>query len=257
MLEKVRNEGLFETLRQVRAKLDENPMSMGYSSAGVVLACGHGVSGYKVGDRVASNGPHAGVVTVPVNLCARIPEGVTYDNASFAVVGSIAMQGVRLSKVSLGESALVIGLGLVGQLAVMILKAAGVRVIAATDLDPEKCDLAIKLERRCCFSYAFRTTNSRHSQMVMVSMVLVTAATESKCSDRTCGCSYSSTRACCPSWCYSNRYSTCSIYEKEAEFTVSCSYGPVRYDPEYEIEGRDYPLRICSLDRTAKHSSRS
>ena len=78
------------------------------------------------------------------SLCARIPEGVTYDDASFAVVGSIAMQGVRLSKVSLGESALVIGLGLVGQLAVMILKAAGVRVIA-TDLDPEKCALALKL----------------------------------------------------------------------------------------------------------------
>ena len=108
MLEKVRNEGLFETLRQVRAKLDE-PMSMGYSSAGVVLACGHGVSEYKVGDRVASNGPHAGVVTVPVNLCARIPEGVTYDHASFAVVGSIAMQGVRLAKYHLAKVLLLLG----------------------------------------------------------------------------------------------------------------------------------------------------
>lgn len=240
VLEKVRNEGLFETLRQVRAKLDE-PMSMGYSSAGVVLACGHGVSGYKVGDRVASNGPHAGVVTVPVNLCAQIPEGVTYDHASFAVVGSIAMQGVRLSKVSLGESALVIGLGLVGQLAVMILKAAGVRVIA-TDLDPEKCALALKLGADVASSNLSVQQTKTFSNDYGVDAVLITAATESNAPIELAAAAIRQrgrvvlvgvTRIDIP---------RAPFYEKEAEFTVSCSYGPGRYDPEYEIEGRDYPL---------------
>lgn len=240
VLEKVRNEGLFETLRQVRAKLDE-PMSMGYSSAGVVLACGHGVSRYKVGDRVASNGPHAGVVTVPVNLCARIPEGVTYDHASFAVVGSIAMQGVRLSKVSLGESALVIGLGLVGQLAVMILKAAGVRVIA-TDLDPEKCALALKLGADVASSNLAVQQTRTFSNGYGLDAVLITAATESNAPIELAAAAIRQrgrvvlvgvTRIDIP---------RAPFYEKEAEFTVSCSYGPGRYDPEYEIEGRDYPL---------------
>ncbi|MGI9458902.1 MAG: bi-domain-containing oxidoreductase, partial [Pirellulales bacterium] len=240
VLEKVRNEGLFETLRQVRAKLDE-PMSMGYSSAGVVLACGHGVSGYKVGERVASNGPHAGVVTVPVNLCARIPECVSYDHASVAVVGSIAMQGVRLGQVSLGESVLVIGLGLVGQLAVMILKAAGVRVIA-TDLDPEKCALAMKLGADVASSNLSVQQAQTFSNGYGVDAVLITAATESNAPIELAAAAIRQrgrvvlvgvTRIDIP---------RAPFYEKEAEFTVSCSYGPGRYDPEYEIEGRDYPL---------------
>lgn len=242
VLEKVRNEGLFETLRQVRAKLDE-PMAMGYSSAGVVLACGPGVSGYKVGDRVASNGPHAGVVTVPVNLCARIPESVTYDHASFAVVGSIAMQGVRRSKVSLGESVLVIGLGLVGQLVVMLLKAAGVRVIA-NDLDPEKCALAKKLGADVSSSTLsvkqIQTLSNGHG----VDAVLITAATESNAPIEFAADAIRQrgrvvlvgvTRIDIP---------RAPFYEKEAEFTVSCSYGPGRYDSEYELEGHDYPFGL-------------
>jgi len=143
VLEMIKKDGLLDAVRQVRAKLNE-PTSMGYSSAGVVIACGAGVQGYQVGDRVASNGPHAGVVAVPMNLCGRIPDGVSYDHACYAIVGSIALQGVRRAKVTLGESVLVIGLGLVGQLTVMMLKAAGCRVIA-TDLDAGKCELASKL----------------------------------------------------------------------------------------------------------------
>src|SRR5690349_1412832 len=82
VLEKIRNEGLFNTLRQVREKLDQ-PMNMGYSSAGVVLACGAGVQEYKPGDRVASNGPHAEIVAVPKNLCARVPDNVSFEQAAF------------------------------------------------------------------------------------------------------------------------------------------------------------------------------
>ena len=96
VLEKVRNEGLLNTIRQVQKKLGE-PMTMGYSSAGVVLACGAGVQDYKPGDRVASNGCHAEVVSVPKNLCAAVPDSVGFDQACFAIVGSIALQGVRLS----------------------------------------------------------------------------------------------------------------------------------------------------------------
>src|SRR5690606_38677780 len=143
VIEKLRNEGVLQTFNQVRARLEE-PMTMGYSSAGIVLACGAGVQAYKPGDRVASNGPHAGIVSVPVNLTARVPDGVPLDQAAFAVLGAIALQGVRLAEVQLGETAFVVGLGLIGQITVALLAAAGVRVIG-TDLDPSTCELALKM----------------------------------------------------------------------------------------------------------------
>ncbi|MGL5094244.1 MAG: zinc-dependent alcohol dehydrogenase, partial [Planctomycetia bacterium] len=140
VLEKVRQEGFWNTVRQVRAKLGE-PMPLGYSSAGVVLEVGDGVREFQVGDRVASNGPHAGVVCVPKNLCARVPDAVSLDKACYAVLGSIALQGVRLAKVGLGDVVAVIGLGLVGQLAVALLKSSGC-VVLGTDPDPAKRALA-------------------------------------------------------------------------------------------------------------------
>src|SRR5262249_32957260 len=130
-------------LQQVMARLDE-PMALGYSSAGIVLAAGAGVSEFKPGDRVASNGPHAGVVCVPKHLCARVPTEVHFERAAFTVLGAIALQGVRLAKVELGGTALVIGLGLVGQLAVALLRSAGIRVFG-TDPDPSKCEAAAKM----------------------------------------------------------------------------------------------------------------
>ena len=142
-MQKVRNEGLMNTVHQVREKLDD-PMPMGYCSAGIVVACGPGVQEFKPGDRVASNGPHADVVCVQKNLCANISDDVQFEQAAFAVLGAIAMQGVRLSKVTLGETVFVIGLGLVGQITVALLKAAGATVIG-TDLDPAKCELAKKM----------------------------------------------------------------------------------------------------------------
>jgi len=122
LFEKVRQEGLVSTVRQAFERLDE-PLPMGYSSCGRVLSTGDGVQGLRPGDRVASNGPHAGVVSVPKNLCARVPEGVEDEHAAFATVGAIALQGVRLARLDLGETALVVGLGLVGQLAVALLQA--------------------------------------------------------------------------------------------------------------------------------------
>ena len=133
VLENCRNEGILNTLSQVRERLDE-PMTMGYSSAGVVLACGAGVQEFKPGDRVATNGPHAGAVCVPRHLCAHIPENVSFEQAAFTVLGAIAFQGVRLARLELGDTAFVIGLGLIGQLTVALLKAQGCNVIG-TDLD--------------------------------------------------------------------------------------------------------------------------
>ena len=140
VIEKCRNEGLLTTLRQVREQLD-SPLTMGYSSAGVVLACGRGVQRFKPGDRVASNGPHAEIVSVGKHLCALVPENVDFDQAAFAVLGAIASHGVRLAGVKLGETVFVIGLGLIGQIAVALASSAGCHVIG-TDPDVSKCELA-------------------------------------------------------------------------------------------------------------------
>jgi len=140
VLQKVKQEGWRRPVTQVRAKLDE-PMPLGYSSAGVVLACGRGVQDFKPGDRVAATAPHAGIVSIGRNLCASIPITSDLIRPAYASVGAIALEGIRLTRVSLGERVLVIGLGLVGQLTVALLKAQGCRVFG-TDIDPAKLDLA-------------------------------------------------------------------------------------------------------------------
>jgi len=179
VLEKMRNEGLLQTVSQVRQKLDE-PVPMGYSSAGIVLASGAAVQSFKPGDRVASNGPHAGVVCVPRHLCAGVPDGVSLEHAAFSVLGAIAMQGVRLSRAALGETVLVIGLGLIGQLTVALLKAAGVRALG-TDLDQAKCELAVSkmgaAEARPGIGAADVMSRTRG---LGADAVLITAATPSK-----------------------------------------------------------------------------
>ncbi|MGV3484948.1 MAG: zinc-dependent alcohol dehydrogenase, partial [Planctomycetaceae bacterium] len=177
VLEKMKTEGVFDALRQVREKLDQ-PLGLGYCSAGVVLAAGHGVAHYKVGDRVASNGPHAGVVSVPVNLCGRFGEHVTFDEAAFAVIGAIALQGVRLSKATLGDTALVIGLGLVGQLAVGLLAAAGCRVLG-TDPDPEKCKMALQSGASLAMPNLSTQQVEAWTSNVGADSVLITASTTS------------------------------------------------------------------------------
>jgi threonine dehydrogenase-like Zn-dependent dehydrogenase len=116
-------------------------MPLGYSSAGVVLECGRGVQEFKPGDRVATAGPHAGVVSVSRMQCARIPDNVTFEQAAYTSVASIGLEGVRLAKVTLGERVLVVGLGLIGQMCVAMLRASGCRVFG-TDIDPAKLELA-------------------------------------------------------------------------------------------------------------------
>ena len=144
VLQKVRQEGVWNTFQKVMSKM-ERPMPLGYSAAGIVEQVGEEVRGLQVGDRVAMAGAgyanHAEVNFVPKNLTAEIPDGVAFEEAAYATVGSIALQGVRLAEPQLGEQVAVIGLGLIGLLAVQLLKANGCRVIG-TDLDPAKVELA-------------------------------------------------------------------------------------------------------------------
>ena len=177
VLDKVRNEGLFSTLDQVRKKLN-TPMQMGYSSAGIVLACGAGVQHLKPGDHVASVGPHAEVVCVPKNLCVKVEKEVNFDHACFAVVGSIALQGVRLAESTLGDTVFVIGLGLVGQITVGLLRASGVRVIG-TDLDASKCELATKMGAEVCRPGISSADIEQLTGGLGADSVIITASTKS------------------------------------------------------------------------------
>lgn len=239
VLEKVRSDGLRETYRQVRQKLDQ-PLGLGYSSAGVVIECGDAVQRFKVGDRVASNGPHASVVSVPENLVARIPDNVDFDQASFAVLGSIAMQGVRLSRCVLGETAFVIGLGLVGQVAVSLLNAAGCRVIG-TDPDPGKCELAIKSGAEIAAPGLKASQISDLTVGLGADAVLITASTSSNGPiDLACEAVRQKGRIVLVG-VVGMEMPRRPMYFKEAEFVVSCSYGPGRYDANYEDRGIDYP----------------
>ena len=239
VLEKLRQEGLWNTVRQVREKLDD-PMPMGYCSAGVVLACGPDVQNYKPGDRIASNGPHAEVVSVAKNLCARIPDRVTSEQAAFTVIGAIAMQGVRLAQVSLGETSLVIGLGLVGQITVALLKAAGATVIG-TDPDATKCELARQMgadvaQTDLRSGDVLNMTNDRGADAV-----LITASTESDVPVALAGDAVRKKGRIVAVGAVGMNLPRRAYYFKEAEFVVSCSYGPGRYDPQYEDHGNDYP----------------
>lgn len=241
--DKVRTDGLAPTLETVRNKLD-TPLPMGYCNAGVVREVGAGVSGFRVGDRVASNGRHAEVVCVPMNLCARIPDVVSDDEAAFTVIGAIALQGIRLANPTLGESVVVSGLGLVGLIAVQLLRANGCRVLGI-DPDGARCELArgfgaetVNLSGGGDPLSAARLFSRGHG----VDAVIVTASTRSSepihqaaemCRKRGRIVLVGVTGL---------ELSRADFYEKELSFQVSCSYGPGRYDPEYEDKGHDYPV---------------
>lgn len=240
VLQKMRQEGVLTTLQQVQAKLDE-PMPLGYSSAGVVLACGRGVQELKPGDRVACAAPHAGVVAVGKNLCARIPDEVSFEQAAYTSVASIALEGVRLARVNLGERVLVIGLGLIGQLTIGLLKASGCCVFGI-DLDPAKVKLARELGADEARVGSARDAIMEFSRGHGVDAVLITAATESnepielaadvaRVKGRIVLVGVAGLQLPRP-----------PFFQKELEFTVSSSLGPGRNDPQYEERGIDYPI---------------
>jgi len=243
VLDKIQAEGLLPTLEAVFSKL-EQPIPLGYCNVGEVIAVGAGVPGLAIGDRVASNGPHAEFVAVPHRLCAKIPDSVTDEQAAFTVISSIGLQGIRLLNPTLGETITVSGLGLIGLLAAQLLKASGCRVIGF-DFDARKVELAKSLGIEAIdisggqdpVAYAMAATNG-----IGVDGVLVTASAKGdelmsqaarQCRKRGKIVLVGVTGL---------GLSRAEFYEKELSFQVSCSYGPGRYDEDYEQKGQDYPL---------------
>ncbi len=240
VLKKLASEGLTSTFTQVTEKLNE-VIPLGYSSAGTVLGCGPNVQGIRPGDRVASNGPHAGVVSVSKHLCAVIPERVALDQAAFATLCSIALQGVRLARLGLGDSAFVVGLGLIGQITVKLLKAQGCRVIG-TDLDPQKCTLAVEMGADHAAPGLTAAEVIGSTRRIGVDAVLLTAATKSDEPIRLAGAAVRSRGRVVVVGVVGMNLERQPMYLKEAELVISCSYGPGRYDPQYEDRGCDYPV---------------
>ena len=242
VLDKIKTEGLIPTLEAVFKRLDE-PLPLGYCNAGVVCEIGNGVTQFKVGDRVASNGKHAEYVCVPENLCAKVPENVTDEEASFTVIGAIGLQGIRLCAPAFGETIVVIGLGLIGLLTSQMLIANGCRVIGI-DIDTEKLDIAK--------TWGIVTVNPKESDGVATVMqitgavgadgVIITA------SAKTNDLVSQAARMCRKRGriilvgVVGLDLNRSEFYEKELTFQVSCSYGPGRYDENYEQKGQDYPI---------------
>lgn len=243
VLEKVQTDGLLTTYDAVKSKLAQ-PLPLGYCNVGRVHEIGAGVEGFKVGDRVVSNGPHADIVKVPKNLCALIPENVSDEAASFTVVASIGLQGIRLAQPTIGESFVVTGAGLIGLLTIQMLRANGCRVLAI-DFDQSKLELAKQYGAEVC--------NPGHGEdPVAVGMafsrgagvdgVIITAST--KVSDPVIQAARMSRKRgrIILVGVTGLELNRADFYEKELSFQVSCSYGPGRYDAAYEEKGQDYPL---------------
>jgi predicted dehydrogenase/threonine dehydrogenase-like Zn-dependent dehydrogenase len=243
VLDKVRTDGMIPTLKAVRHKLDQ-PLPLGYCNVGVVLETGAGVSGFQIGDRLASNGKHAEVVSVPVNLCARVPDDVSDENAAFTVVGAIALQGVRLLQPTMGETIVVTGLGLIGQLAVRLLRANGCRVLGI-DPDPVRAELARSAGAETVHLDTGQDSvvaATRFSRGRGVDGVLITATTRSSEPLRQAARMCRMRGRIVLVGVTGLELSRDDFYKKEISFQVSCSYGPGRYDASYEEKGHDYPV---------------
>ncbi len=241
VLEKVRTDGLLSTIESVKAKL-EQPVAMGYSNVGTVIETGDGVRGLKVGDRVLSNGQHAECVSVGQNLCARIPDEVSDDDAVFGVVGAIALQGVRLAQPTAGEAFVVQGLGLIGLMAVQILRASGCRVLGI-DIDEQKLAIAA--------SFGADVTNASDDPVAAATQfsrgrgvdgVLIAASSSSDELVHQAATMCRKRGRIVLIGVVGLDLQRADFYEKELTFQVSCSYGPGRYDPAYEEQGQDYPV---------------
>ncbi|MFZ7241035.1 bi-domain-containing oxidoreductase [Avibacterium avium] len=243
VFEKIQTDGLLTTYDAVKSKLAQ-PLPLGYCNVGKVYEVGEGVTDFKVGDRVVSNGPHADIVRVPKNLCAKIPDNVTDEAASFTVVASIGLQGIRLAKPTIGECFVVIGAGLIGLLTIQMLLANGCRVLAI-DFDSNKLELAKKFGAEICNPAQGEDPISvglSFSRGIGVDGVIITAST--KVSDPVTQAARMSRKRgrIILVGVTGLELNRSDFYEKELSFQVSCSYGPGRYDSTYEEKGQDYPI---------------
>ncbi len=246
VLDTLKKDGLVNTYNKVRNKLDSlNPL--GYSAAGRVVAVGEGCEGFAVGDAVACAGAgyanHAELLWVPSNLCTKIPDGVAFEDAAFSTIGAIALQGVRQAGAQFGETIVVIGLGLIGQLTVQLLRAGGCRVIGI-DVDPWKVELARQhaidlalLRSEDVVAQTHRLTEGRGADAVIITAAapdndpIVLAGELAR--DRAHVVIVGAVPIDVPRTPY---------YEKELDVRLSRSYGPGRYDRGYEEKGLDYPI---------------
>ncbi len=241
VLDKVATDGLLTTIDAVQAKLGQ-PLPLGYCNVGVVSASA--AEGFQEGDRVISNGPHADVVCVPKNLCAKIPASVSDEAAAFTVVASIGLQGIRLAKPTLGEAFVVTGVGLIGLLTVQMLRAQGCRVLAI-DFDAAKLELAREFGAETCNPGAGEdpvAAGMAFSRGVGVDGVIVTASTKSTDPITQAAQMCRKRGRIILVGVTGLQLNRADFYEKELSFQVSCSYGPGRYDPDYEDRGNDYPI---------------
>jgi polar amino acid transport system substrate-binding protein len=264
---KMKSEGIVSTYNKVMGRLS-TPTSLGYSSAGVVERTHAAIENYVPGDRVACAGfgyaAHAERIFVPANLAVKIPGNVTFEEASFVTLGAIAMQGVRIADVRLGETVAVVGLGLLGQITVMLLAASGCRVLGI-DIDAGKTKLAIQSGAEAAFvadgfeSAAIANFTTGHG----ADAVIITAASESSKPIETAGQICRDKGRVVVVGAVKMDVPRKSFYDKELELRLSRSYGPGRYDYYYEEEDRITPLdmsggrkieicnRSCSLSPRA------
>ncbi len=244
-IEKVRTEGLVKALTAVKAKL-AGSTALGYSAAGIVAAIGKEVTGFSVGDRVACAGAgyasHAEMISVPQNLCVHLPDRVTFEEGALGTLGAIALQGVRLSEPTLGESVVVIGLGLLGQITIQLLRANGCHVFGV-DIDETKLEMAEESGAEMC------STPEKAKGLVKewsrgrgADAVLITAATPSNDPIVLAGDISRSKGRVVVVGDVGMDLPRIAYYLKELPVTISMSYGPGRYDPEYEERGHDYPF---------------
>ncbi len=241
VIAKARTDGVAATLDAVRSKLDQ-PLALGYCNVGRVIEAR--CDGFAPGDRIVSNGKHAEIVSVPRNLCARIPEGVSDEAASFTVLAAIGLQGIRLAQPTLGEAVVVTGLGLIGLLTVQMLRAQGCRVLGI-DFDPARLELARAFGAETVNPGAGEDILARaaaFSRGAGVDAVIITASTKSNDPVSQAAQMCRKRGRIILVGVVGLELSRADFYEKELSFQVSCSYGPGRYDPAYEEGGQDYPI---------------
>jgi len=236
--------GLQATYQKVKTRLDSRS-PMGYSASGIALSVGAGVDDIQPGDWVACGGAsaaHAEIMAIPHNLCVRIPDGVDLDVAAFTTVGAIALQGIRQADVRLGEVVVVIGLGLLGQLTVQMLKASGCAVLGF-DPNPDRCELAIRLgiDMADVSEGTLKGSLAAYTHSKGADAVIITAGTSSNRPVELAGELAREKGSVVVVGAVGLQLPRAPYYDKELNFSISRSYGPGRYDPVYEEKGQDYP----------------
>ena len=243
VINKIKSDGIRPTINAVFNKLGQ-PIPLGYCNVGKVIAVGKGVEDFIIGDRVTSNGPHAEIISVPKNLVSKIPDDVTDEEATFTVIGAIGLQGIRLANPTFGETIVVVGLGLIGLITAQLLKSNGCNVIGF-DYDSNKVSLAKSFGINAInptegvdqVAYVLNATNA-----IGADAVIITASNKSnEIISQSAKMSRKRGRIILVG-VVGLHISRSDFYEKELTFQVSCSYGPGRYDDNYEQKGEDYPL---------------